>query len=176
MMVMLLLGSGVALAAVFTGTNGPDAITGTVGNDSITGLGGDDLIRGGPTWYGPGGNDFLSGGPGNDGVYGSGGDDFVSGGPGDDDVSGSVGSDIVSGGGGNDNVSDGPPFDTGTDIAFGGAGHDIMDAYNDPPLSDTIYCGPGNDLVYTDGVDHLVDCEAVILGPEPDFHDLMHLS
>jgi hypothetical protein len=44
MMVMLLLGSGVALAAVFTGTNGPDAITGTVGNDSITGLGGDDLL------------------------------------------------------------------------------------------------------------------------------------
>jgi hypothetical protein len=32
---------------------------------------------------------------------------------------------------------------------------------------DIIYCGAGDDLVYTDGVDHLLDCEAVILGPEP---------
>jgi hypothetical protein len=80
----------------------------------------------------------------------------------------SLGSDIVDGGDGNDNVSDGPPFDTGTDIAFGGAGDDLMDAYNDPPLTDTIYCGTGDDLVYTDGVDLLVDCEAYILGPEPD--------
>ena len=102
MMVMLLLGSGAALADVFTGTDGPD---------------------------------------------------------------------------GNDNVSDGPPFDTGTDIAFGGAGDDLMGAYNDPPLTDTIYCGTGDDLVYTDGADILVDCEASILGPDGPLvaRHLMHL-
>ena len=87
---------------------------------------------------------------GDDRVYGASGDDSVSGGQGDDHVSGSLGSDIVDGGDGNDNVSDGPPFDTGTDIAYGGAGDDLMDAYNDPPLTDTIYCGPGDDR-YTDG-------------------------
>ena len=131
MMVMLLVGSGVALANVFTGTDGSDTYWGPVGNDSITGLGGNDFLVGDPTPYGPGGNDFLSGGDGDD------------------------------------NVSEGPPFDTDTDIAYGGAGDDIMDAFNDRPLMDIIYCGPGDDLVYTDGVDHLLDCETVILGPEP---------
>src|SRR3990170_7132152 len=110
MMVMLLLGSGVALADVFTGTDGPDTYRGPVDNDSITGLGGDDFLVGDPTNYGLGGNDFMSGGPGDDRVYGTSGDDFVSGGPGDDNISGSLGSDIVNGGDGNDNVSDGPPF------------------------------------------------------------------
>jgi Ca2+-binding RTX toxin-like protein len=167
MVVMLLLGSGVALADVFTGTDGPDTYWGPVDNDSITGLGGDDFLVGDPTPYGPGGNDVMSGGPGDDRVYGASGDDSVSGGPGDDDISGSLGSDIVSGGDGDDNVSDGPPFDTVTDTAFGGAGDDIMDAYNDPPLMDIVNCGTGDDLVYTDGADHLVDCEAFILGPEP---------
>jgi len=167
MVVMLLLGSGVALADVFTGTDGPDTYWGPVDNDSITGLGGDDFLVGDPTPYGPGGNDVMSGGPGDDRVYGASGDDSVSGGPGDDDISGSLGSDIVSGGDGDDNVSDGPPFDTVTDTAFGGAGDDIMDAYNNPPLMDIVNCGTGDDLVYTDGADHLVDCEAFILGPEP---------
>lgn len=148
---------------------------GPADNDSITGLGGDDFLAGDPTRYGPGGNDILSGGLGDDGVYGSGGDDIVYGGPGDDNVSGSVGSDIVYGDDGNDTVSDGPPFDTGTDIAFGGAGDDIMDAYNSPALKDLIYCGSGDDLVYTDGLDLLVDCEAFIVGPEPDPDDLMFL-
>jgi Ca2+-binding RTX toxin-like protein len=168
MVVMLLLGSGVALADVFTGTDGPDTYRGPVDDDSITGLGGDDFLVGDLTNYGLGGNDFMSGDDGDDRVYGTSGDDYVSGGPGDDHVSGSLGSDIVDGGDGNDNVSDGPPFDTGTDIAFGGAGDDIMDAYNDIPQMDIIYCGTGDDLVYTDGMDQLIDCEAFILGPEPD--------
>jgi Ca2+-binding RTX toxin-like protein len=167
-MVMLLAGSGVALAAVFTGTDGPDTYWGPVDNDSITGLGGDDFLVGDPTPYGPGGNDSLSGDDGDDRVYGASGDDAVSGGSGDDHVSGSLGSDIVSGGDGDDNVSEGPPYDTDTDIAYGGAGDDIMDAFNDTPLMDIIYCGPGDDLVYADGADILVDCEASILGPEPD--------
>ncbi len=174
MLVMLLAGSGVALAAVFTGTDDPDTYRGPVDNDSISGLGDDDFLVGDPTNYGAGGNDFMSGGDGDDRVYGTSGDDYVSGGDGDDDISGSLGSDIVSGGDGDDNVSDGPPFDTGTDVAFGGAGDDIMDAYNDPALMDIIYCGPGDDLVYTDGMDRLVDCESSILGQEPDPWDLRH--
>ena len=168
MLVMLLAGSGVALAAVFTGTDGPDSYWGPVDDDSITGLGGDDFLVGDPTPYGPGGNDSLSGDDGDDRVYGASGDDAVSGGSGDDHVSGSLGSDVVAGGDGDDNVSEGPPFDTDTDIAYGGAGDDIMDAFNDTPIMDIIYCGPGDDLVYADGADILVDCETSILGPEPD--------
>ena len=109
----------------------------------------EDFLLGGPTPYGPGGDDFVSSGD-DDEAYGASGDDYVSGGDGDDIV------------------GEGPPFDTGTDIAFGGAGDDIMDAYNEPPHIDIIYCGLGNDLVYTDGADRLVGCEASILGPEPD--------
>jgi Ca2+-binding RTX toxin-like protein len=167
-MVTLFVGSGLALADVFRGTDGPDSYTGPVEDDSITGLGGEDFLLGDPTPFGPGGDDFVSGGDGNDEVYGTSGDDYVSGGDGDDNISGTLGKDIVSGGDGDDIVGEGPPFDTGTDILFGGAGDDIMDAYNEPPHMDIIYCGPGDDLVYTDGADHLVDCEASIVGPEPD--------
>ena len=77
------------------------------------------------------------------------------------------GNDFMSGGDGDDNVSDGSTWDHSADIAYGGAGDDIMDAFNDPPHMDIIYCGPGDDLVYTDGVDRLLDCEEVILGQEP---------
>jgi Ca2+-binding RTX toxin-like protein len=168
MAVMLLLGSGVALADVFTGTDDPDTYWGPVYDDSITGLGSDDFLVGDPTPYGPGGNDFVSGDDGDDRVYGASGDDSVSGGSGDDHVSGSLGSDIVYGDDGDDNVSEGPPFDTATDIVYGGAGDDLMDVFNDTPSMDIIYCGPGDDLVYTDGADILVDCEESILGPEPD--------
>ena len=127
----------------------------------------EDFLLGGPTPYGPGGDDFVSSGD-DDEAYGASGDDHVSGGDGDDDISGTLGSDIVSGGDGDDIVSEGPPFDTSTDIVFGGAGDDVMDAYNEPAHMDIIYCGSGDDLVYTDGVDLLVDCEASVLGPEPD--------
>jgi Ca2+-binding RTX toxin-like protein len=157
-MVMLLLGSGAALADVFTGTDGPDSYTGPIEDDSITGSGGEDYLQGDPTPFGSGGNDSVSGGDG------------------DDNISGTLGSDIVSGGDGDDIVGDGPPFDTATDIVFGGAGHDVVDAYNEPPHMDIIYCGPGDDLVYTDGLDHLVDCEASILGPEPDPWELRYLN
>jgi hypothetical protein len=61
--------SGVAVAAVLTGTKGPDAISGTVDDDSITGLGGDDLLAGDPSLFGAGGDDALSCGPGNNRAY-----------------------------------------------------------------------------------------------------------
>lgn len=173
---MLLLGSGLVLADVFTGTDGPDSYKGPVDDDSISGLGGDDFLLGDPTIYGSGGDDFIAGGDGNDRAYGNSGDDHVTGGPGNDDISGSLGADLIDGGDGDDNVSEGPPFDTDTDILFGGAGDDLLDAYNTPPVMDVVNCGPGNDLVYTDGADLLVDCEEVVLGPEPDPWDQRHLN
>jgi Ca2+-binding RTX toxin-like protein len=176
MLVMLALGSGVALADVFTGTDGPDTYWGPVDDDSITGLGGNDFLVGDPTPYGAGGDDLVSGGAGDDRAYGASGDDSVSGGAGDDDISGSLGSDMVAGGDGDDNVSEGPPFDASTDIVFGGAGDDLIDAFNEPPVMDIVYCGPGDDLVYADGLDNLVGCEEVILGPEPDPWDRVHLN
>lgn len=157
-----------ALADVFTGTDGPDSYAGPVDDDLVTGLGAGDFLLGDPTVYGAeGGDDFVSGGDGDDRAYGTSGDDHVSGGTGDDDISGTLGSDIVDGGAGHDNVSDGPAYDTSADLAFGGPGDDLMDAYNDPAIRDVIDCGPGDDLVYTDGLDVIVDCEMVILGPEP---------
>ncbi len=62
----LLLASGVALAAVLTGTDGPDELVGDDGDDSITGLEGGDFLAGDPTLFGPGGGDRLSGGKGDD--------------------------------------------------------------------------------------------------------------
>ena len=155
-------GERVALAAVLTGTDGPDAIAGTVDKDSITGLRGDDLLAGNPSLFGAGA-DALSGGPG---------DDLVTGGSGNDEVSGTLGRDAVSGGEGRDLVDDGPPFDDSSDKISGGAGDDIMDAFNDPAVSDAVACGPGNDRAYIDGTDLIAsDCEKIIRGPHPDAWD-----
>jgi Ca2+-binding RTX toxin-like protein len=154
MMATLLLASGVALAAALTGTDGPDAIAGTVDDDSITGLGGNDLLAGDPSLFGAGGDDVLSGGSGND------------------EVSGTLGRDAVSGGEGRDIVDDGLLFDDSSDRISGGVGDDIMDAFNDPAVSDVVACGPGNDLAYTDGTDLIAgDCEEIIRGPHPDAWD-----
>src|SRR5215210_2825636 len=150
----LLLAGGVALAAVLTGTEGPDAISGTVDDDTITGLGGGDLLAGDPA------------------LFGGSGDDLVSGGPGNDEVSGTLGRDAVFGGEGRDIVDDGPPFDDSSDEISGGAGDDVMDAFNDPAFSDVVHCGPGDDRVYTDGTDLIAgDCEEIIRGPHPDAWD-----
>jgi hypothetical protein len=45
---MLLLASRVALAAVLTGTGGPDAISGTLGSDAASGGEGRDIVDDGP--------------------------------------------------------------------------------------------------------------------------------
>ena len=69
MVVALVLGSGVALAALVEGDGGANTLTGTSGADTIRAFGGDDLVRslGGPDRiYGGRGNDRLYGGRGND--------------------------------------------------------------------------------------------------------------
>jgi hypothetical protein len=78
----------------------------------------------------------------------------------------------MSGSEGRDVVDDGPPFDDSSDRISGGAGDDIMDAFNDPAVSDVVACGPGNDRAYTDGTDLIAgDCEEIIRGPHPDAWD-----
>lgn len=69
MSIGVFLAGGMALAASFRGTDGPDEISGTKRADTIRGLGG---------------NDRLSGSGGDDEIYGNGGSDRVNGNNGDD--------------------------------------------------------------------------------------------
>ncbi len=175
---MSIAASGTAMADVIKGTEDSDALKGTETADSITGLGADDFLLGEPTRFGPGGDDSVSGGPGGDQAYGAVGDDSVSGGPGDDDIAGTVGNDAVYGGDGDGRVSGGYPFDTFSDAIFGNGGDDVMDSYNTSPVAgDTVDCGTGNDLAYVDESDVVSNnCEAVVIGPEPDSDDLKFLT
>jgi len=174
---MLVFGSGMALAEELVGTEGPDRLLGTVGDDSVSGLGSGDFVTGDPDRFGPGGNDAVSGDEGDDQVYGTGGDDRVFGGSGNDDIAGTTGSDVVYGDDGDDKVSGGYPFDLSSDSIFGGAGNDIMDAYNTVAVADFVSCGTGDDLAYVDESDVVSDdCEAVVIGPEPDSDDLQFLT
>ncbi len=118
--------------------------------------GGPDAIEGaveGDSATGLGGGDVLAGDPS---LFGSGGDDQVYG----------------RGGDGDDLVDDGPPFDASSDLISGGAGDDVMDAFNAPAFADVVDCGPGEDVVYTDGSDLISDdYEEIVLGPHPDAWD-----
>jgi hypothetical protein len=69
MLIGVFLVGGMALAASFRGSDGPDEISGTKRADTIRGLGG---------------NDRLSGGGGADRIYGNGGSDKIRGNNGDD--------------------------------------------------------------------------------------------
>ncbi len=62
---------GVAFAASYGGTSGPDEISGTNASDVIRGFGGDDCLSG------RGGDDDIYGGNGSDVLYGNRGDDYV---------------------------------------------------------------------------------------------------
>jgi Ca2+-binding RTX toxin-like protein len=109
---MLLLVSGVALAATINGTSGHDTLRGGEGTDIIHGRGGSDTIHGGygeDRLYGDTGNDTLRGGYGGDRLYGDTGNDTLRGGHAQDRIFGGQGRDIVDGEQGNDyiNVADG---------------------------------------------------------------------
>jgi hypothetical protein len=44
-----------------------------------------------------------------------------------------------------------------------------MDAFNDPAAADVVFCGPGDDLVHTDGTDEIsADCEKIVRETHPD--------
>jgi Ca2+-binding RTX toxin-like protein len=106
MSMALLLVGGMALAANFRGTDGPDEISGTKRADAIRGLGGDDR---------------LSGGSGADEIYGGGGSDKINGNNGDDRIMAADGKrDTIYCGSGKDYVyADYDRYDPdGTDLVY----------------------------------------------------------
>ena len=115
--VMVVVGAGVALAASITcsggnclGTNGSDVITGTGQTDYITAASGSDLVNA------KGGADEVYGDRGNDTLNGQGGNDYVEAGRGENVARGNGGNfDVV-------NVVDGD----GNDFASGGDGTDDL--------------------------------------------------
>ncbi len=148
MMVMaLVVGSGVAVAAVKFGTEGQDFLMGTRFDDVL---------------YGKGGIDFIDG---------RGGDDVLYGGAGSDEVISFPGDDILFGGRGNDFVIEGK----GNNTLFGGGGNDFFQATaidpdrpgsvnTTPKKRDLVFCGFGRDTVVVDpgGIDFVAsDCERV---------------
>ena len=147
MAVALVVGSGVAVAAVKFGTDEQDFLMGTKDDDVL---------------HGKGGTDFVDG---------RGGDDVLYGGAGGDEVISFPGDDILFGGRGNDFVIEGK----GNNTLFGGGGNDFFQATaidpdrpgsvdTTPRKRDLVFCGSGRDTVVVDpgGIDFVAsDCERV---------------
>lgn len=89
MVLALVLGSGIAVAAAVSGTQGNDTLRGTRQVDQIYGLNGNDTL------YGFERPDELYGGAGNDNVYGHDGADDLYGGSGIDNLFGGTGADFI---------------------------------------------------------------------------------
>jgi Ca2+-binding RTX toxin-like protein len=178
MAVALVVGSGVALAAVKIGTDGHDVLKGTKGEDVIHGRGSWDVISG------VGSDDVLYGDEGSDSIHGGSfdldeifdgrrmvpdGEDKIYGGDGKDCVWGGSEDDVLYGGAGNDFVGTyclDFVMDTGNDVMYAGSGNDFVmaveapDRYQNLQERDVVYCGPGKDTVYfTKGVDQIFGCE-----------------
>jgi Ca2+-binding RTX toxin-like protein len=169
--VALVLGGGVALAAVKYGTEGQDELFGTNDSDVLYGRGGSDFLEG------CGGDDVLYGGGGmdlvGDGLCRRSGDDKLYGGDGGDEIFSFPGDDVLYGGDGNDALFEGQ----GHNVLFGGGGNDFFQATavnpdepgserTTPRKRDLIFCGPGRDTVVVDpgGIDEVApDCEKVLV-------------
>jgi hypothetical protein len=170
-LVALVVGSGVAVAAVKFGTDGSDSLAGTKGKDVL---------------FGKGGSDFLAGKKQDDVLHGDGGDDFMHGGAvgwgmapdGHDKLLGGSGSDCMFGGSEDDILIGGPGkddmghycyefiFDTGEDVFNSGSGNDFIWSWDyglrgGKPKRDVVNCGPGRDEVLADKLDRLHGCEVV---------------
>jgi Ca2+-binding RTX toxin-like protein len=171
MMVALVLGSGVALAAVKFGTEGRDVMKGTDDKDVFYGRGGDDALAGrgeDDVLYGEDGNDFLYGGSFGWGIV-SDGEDKLFGGNDSECMFGGSEDDVLHGGPGNDDMGHYCYefiMDTGNDVFYGGSGNDDIMAveapFSQPDLQerDIVFCGPGKDTVYfARGVDRVFGCE-----------------
>ena len=109
----LVLGSGIALAALVEGNNSANTLTGTNSADTIRAFGGNDLVQalsGRDQIYGGYGADELYGNRYGDRIFGGKGTDRLYGGYGDDHI---VSRDLNSRGIGQRDVVDcGPGFDT----------------------------------------------------------------
>ncbi|MCO8274551.1 calcium-binding protein [Actinoplanes sp. TRM 88003] len=110
------------------------------GNDRITGGPKRDILKadyGHDTVLGLGGNDDLDGSDGND---------TMAGGDGDDKLFGWAGNDRLSGGNGNDELYGWED----NDVEDGGPGNDYLGQNTEPigPDADSLYGGPGKDMVH----------------------------
>ena len=183
MTVALVVGSGVALAAVKFGTEGRDFIRGTNEDDVLYGRGSVDVVLGkgaDDALYGDRGNDFLSGGSGT--VEGNitfdrrgrvtsiipDGEDRLFGGEGKDWLFAGSDDDVTFGGKGNDTLGllfYEFIFDTGNDVFYGGSGNDEVWSFDGDlsrPFRDVVFCGGGRDRVIADPLDKVSgDCEKV---------------
>ena len=171
MAIALVLGSGVALAAVKFGTEGRNVLIGTNDKDVLDGKGGSDFLAGkkqDDVLYGGDGNDFMHGGAVGWGMAPDG-QDKLFGGKGSDCMFGGSEDDVLVGGSGKDDMGHYCYefiMDTGNDVFYGGSGNDDIMAveapFSQPYLQerDVVFCGPGKDTVYYQkGVDRIFDCE-----------------
>ena len=181
MAVVLVVGSGVALAATTIhcpndtsqgspssfvyclGTSLADTMVGSDLRDHMLGEGGQD------TMHGYGGSDHLQGGKGSDHIYGDSGDDYSLWGGGYDfntNTYNDTSDDYVHGGSGADQISGGLA-QGGVDRLYGEGGDDFIaadqrDIQNPVQVTkEIIDCGGGaGDVVYFDkGLDVVKNCE-----------------
>ena len=151
--IVLLVGSGVALAEVITGGPGDNKLIGTNRPDLIDGQGGNDKVfgQGGDSVFGAKGDDDLLGGkdlrfyprnePGSDRLYGQ---------QGDDRMDGDRGADRLYGGPGDDQMQDGEDRGGPREFLSGGSGDDAhFPVQENPAAEDIVHCG-GKDIVYAD--------------------------
>jgi Ca2+-binding RTX toxin-like protein len=128
------------------GGTGDDRVFAGSGSDSVTGTFGNDTIDAGP------GDDWLSGGIGDDSIVGGEGQDTLEGGAGDNRLDGGAGSDLITSNNGDDVIGSetarlvagtGPVFASGAPAEPDDEPVELL-----PVPGDTIYSGPGRDLIY----------------------------
>ena len=139
------------------GSSGADTLTGGEGDDRLFGGSGDDIIHGG------GGADYIEGANGDDDIYGNLANDTILGGQGNDTIHADDGDDYVFGD--NGAVSD-STFQLELIYKVDGDGKIILDENDDPIPADegdfwtiafdaeegddTLYGGPGSDILFGD--------------------------
>ena len=168
--VALVVGSGVALAAVKFGTDGRDFLVGTNGADKMFGKGGGDFLAGkkqDDVLYGGDGYDLIHGGAVGWGMAPDGRDKLF-GGDGPDCMFGGSQDDVLMGSSGNDEMGFYCYefiFDTGIDHFYGRTGNDFVWSWDysggGKAQRDLVFCGSGRDEVLADKLDRLHDCERV---------------
>jgi Ca2+-binding RTX toxin-like protein len=121
-------GSWLSNGTQYSGDDTNEVVNGTTANEGIWGRGGDDQLFGG------GGNDYIEGGTGSDRIEGGAGNDTLTDtgtiAPG---FQGLIGRDTIFGGEGDDEIRF-ESIDT-SDIADGGAGHDLLRLWLIPPYA-----------------------------------------
>jgi Ca2+-binding RTX toxin-like protein len=131
---ILVLATGIALAATINGTSGNDFLRGTNSADNIGARGGNDEVRA------RAGADEVNGGTQSDKLYGMENADLIVGGDGNDALEGGTGNDILKShnDGNADNLSCGPDNDT--------AWVEVNDVVDDTKAGDLVATAINNTL------------------------------